>query len=255
MPTASRRTRLWPYLRLAAAALGLAAIIRQLSIVMVNGSAADTEWAAHLPTLISNFFSYFTILSNIIAAVALIIGAVWALRNRTSEATEPAWLATLFLCASTYMIVTGIVYNLLLRHIPIAGIMDVWTNETLHVVIPLVMLADVLFAPRRRALAWSSILVAAIFPIVWAVYTLIRANFITGPATGEPWWYPYPFLDPNLDGASYLTVAGYIVAIAAAIIGVAALVVWIGRWRGIRSADPTTSPSHPSPATVSPDQR
>ncbi len=254
MSTASRRTRLWPYLRLAAAVLGLAAIVRQLSIVVVNGSAADTEWGAHLPTLISNFFSYFTILSNIIAAVALVIGAVWALRNRVNDATEPAWLATLFLCASTYMIVTGIVYNLLLRHIPIAGIMDAWTNETLHVVIPLVMLADVLFAPRRRALAWSSILAAAVFPIVWVVYTLIRANFIIGPAHGNHWWYPYPFLDPNEQGG-YGGVVGYIVGIAAAIIGVAALVVWVGRRRGIRSADLTTSTSHPSPAAVSPDQR
>lgn len=240
MPTASHRTRLWPYLRLTAAALGLAAIIRQLSIVVVNGSAADTEWAAHMPTLISNFFSYFTILSNIIAVVALVIGAVWALRSRINAAQEPAWLATLFLCASTYMIVTGIVYNLLLRHIPIAGIMDAWTNETLHVVIPLVMLADVLFAPRRRVLAWSSILAAAVFPIAWVVYTLIRANFITGPATGDPWWYPYPFLDPHIQGG-YLGVVGYIVGIAAAIIGVAAFVVWVGRRRGIRAADLTAS--------------
>lgn len=226
----------WPYARLAAAVLGLAAIVRQLSIVVVNAGAATTEWAGHLPTLITNFFSYFTILSNISAAVALAIGGVWMLRNRRQDAVEPAWLATLFLCASTYMIVTGLVYNLLLRHIPIAGIMDVWTNETLHVVIPLVMLADVLVAPHRRALPWSGMLIAAIFPVVWAVYTLIRADFITGPATGNPWWYPYPFLDPHNFPSGYLAVSGYIIGIAAAIIGVAALVVWVGRRRGIRSS-------------------
>ena len=61
-------------------------------------------------------------------------------RARRNDAVEPVWLATLFACASTYIIVTGIVYNLLLRSIPIAGISDVWTNETLHVVIPLVLL-------------------------------------------------------------------------------------------------------------------
>jgi hypothetical protein len=144
------------------------------------------------------------------------------------------------MCASTYMIVTGIVYNLLLRNIAIAGISDVWTNETLHVIIPLFMLADVLFAPRRRALPWSAMLTAAAFPIVWAAYTLIRANFIIGPAHGNHYWYPYPFLDPNIQGG-YGGVVGYIIGIAAAIIGVAALVIWVGRRRGIRSrevADP-----------------
>jgi len=234
-------TTWWPWLRLAAALLGAAAIIRQLSLAVGNALRAETPWASHLPTIIANFFSYFTILSNLLAVIALVAGGVWMLRTRPlrqaqrSVEPEPAWLATLLACASTYMIVTGIVYNLLLRHISIAGISDVWTNETLHVVIPLAMLADVLFAPRRRALPWSALLIAVAFPIVWAVYTLIRANFIIGPAHGNPWWYPYPFLDPHQQGG-YLSVAAYIVAIAAAIIGVAALVVWIGRRRGIRAS-------------------
>ena len=221
----------WPYARLVAAALGLAAIIRQFSLAVGNATAADTAWASHVPTVVTNFFSYFTILSNLIAAVVLIVAAIWMLRTRRSATPEPAWLATALVCASTYMIVTGIVYNLLLRNIAIAGISDVWTNETLHVIVPLFLLADVVFAPRRRALPWSTMLTAAAFPIVWAGYTLIRANFITGPAHGSPWWYPYPFLDPHLQGG-YAGVAGYIVGIAAAIVAVAALVVWAGRRRG-----------------------
>lgn len=224
-------TTWWPYARLVVAVLGLAAITRQFSLAVGNAIAADTPWASHVPTVVANFFSYFTILSNLIAAIVLIIAAVWMLRTRRSDAPEPAWLGTLLVCASTYMIVTGIIYNLLLRHIAIAGISDVWTNETLHVVVPLFLLADVLFAPRRRALPWSTMLTAAAFPIVWAVYTLIRANFIVGPAHGNPWWYPYPFLDPHIQGG-YLGVVGYVIGIAAAIIGVAALVVWMGRRRG-----------------------
>lgn len=235
-------TSWWPYVRLAAAALGAAAIIRQLSLSIGNALTAETPWGSHLPTVITNFFSYFTILSNLIAVVALVIGGIWMLRIRRSPepGPEPAWLATLLACASTYMIVTGIVYNLLLRHIPIAGISDVWTNETLHVVIPLVMLADVLFAPRRRALPWRALLAAVAFPIVWAAYTLIRANFITAPLSGDPWWYPYPFLDPHQQGG-YLGVVAYIVGIAAAIIAVAALVIWTGRRRGIRVPSPVSS--------------
>lgn len=234
-------TIIWPYARLAAAVLGFAAITRQLTLAVNNALAAETAWGGHIATVVANFFSYFTILSNALAVLALVIGAVWGLRSRKSVSLEPAWLATLFLCVSTYMIVTGIVYNLLLRNISIAGISDVWTNETLHVVIPLFMLADVLFAPRRRALPWGAMLTAVAFPIVWAVYTLVRANFIVGPATGNAWWYPYPFLDPHLVPGGYVGVSGYIVGIAAAIIAVAAGVIWVGRRRASKREAVATS--------------
>lgn len=235
-------TTWWPYARLAASALTVAAIIGQLSTTLSNALASETEWGGHILTVVTNFFSFFTIESNVLAAVALAIGGVWALRQKDTgqtdaAATEPAWLAVLLACTSTYMIVTGIVYNLLLRGVQLPqGTTLPWSNEVLHVVIPLVMLADVLFAPRRRALAWSTVPIAAIFPIVWVVYTLLRANLIIAPATGEAWWYPYPFLNPNLPGASYGTVALYVVAIAVVIIAAASFVVWIGRRRGARTS-------------------
>jgi len=225
----------WAYVRLAAAVLGAAAITRQAWLVISNALASDTEWGSHLPTVVTNFFSYFTILSNLVAVVALAIGGIWMLRNRRTSDAEPAWLATLLVCASTYMIVTGIVYNILLRNIALAGLSDVWTNETLHVAIPVVMLLDVLLAPRRRALPWSVLWIVAAFPIVWAAYTLIRAEFITAPLTGYSWWYPYPFLNPHEVPAGYIGVAGYVLGIAIVIVAVGAFVVWIGRRRGIRS--------------------
>ncbi|GAA1146346.1 MULTISPECIES: Pr6Pr family membrane protein [Microbacterium] len=228
-------TTWWPYARLAAAALALAAIIGQLALSLSNAMNATTEWGGHLPTVAANFLSFFTIESNLLAAIVLAIGGVWALRQRDASAAEPHWFAVLLVCVSTYMIVTGIVYNLLLRNVQLPqGVTLPWSNEVLHVVIPLFLLADVLFAPRRRALGWGAVLITAIFPIVWAVYTLLRANLIVAPATGDPWWYPYPFLDPHLHDGGYGTVALYIVGIAVAIIGVAVFVVWVGRRRGIR---------------------
>lgn len=224
-------TTWWPYVRLLAAALALAAILRQLSLAIGNSRAADTAWGSDVPTVVANFFSYFTILSNLSCVLALMLGGVWLLRNRRGHAVEPVWLATLFACATTYIVVTGIVYNLLLRSISIAGISDAWTNETLHVVIPLVLLADAFLAPRRRPLPWRTVGLVVVFPILWVLYTLIRANLVTGPATGDPWWYPYPFLDPHLVAGGYAGVAGYIVGIAVVITAVAAGVVLIGRRR------------------------
>ena len=131
------------------------------------------------------------------------------------------------------MIVTGIVYNTLLRGIPLPqGTTVIWANEMLHVVGPLILLVDVLFAPVRRRLSWGTLGTIAAFPIVWAVYTLVRANLVVSPTTGEPWWYPYPFLNPNNFESGYLVVALYVVGIAAGILVIGAGVIAASRMRG-----------------------
>lgn len=230
-------TNWWPYVRLAGAMLTLVAIVAQLSRTLSIALESETEWGGHLPTVVVNFFSFFTILSNVLAVVALALGGIWALRSRRRSDVEPGWLALLLAAASTYMIVTGLVYNILLRGIELPqGATVWWSNEILHVVAPLLMLADVLFAPRRRALPWTGLLAIVAFPIAWAVYTLLRANTVVAPATGDPWWYPYPFLDPHLVAGGYLGVAAYVVGIAIAIIVAAAGVVRVGRRRGVRSS-------------------
>lgn len=230
-------TILWACVRLAAAALGTVALARQFSLTLAGALDAATPWASHVPTVMTNFFSYFTILSNLLAAVSLAIGGVWLLRHRRARVREPAWLAVLLVCAATYMIVTGIVYNVLLRKILVVGFTDTWTNETLHVIIPLVMLADVLFAPHRRALPYPALGYVVAFPLAWAAYTLLRADHVTGPATGNPWWYPYPFLDPHLQGG-YAGVVPYIVGIAAVVVLLGAVIIQVGRWRAAPALSP-----------------
>lgn len=225
-------TTWWPYARITASALGFAAIIAQLVRTLTVAMAATTDYGSHLPTVAVNFFSFFTILSNLASAIMLAVAAIWAWAKGRDAAREPRWLAVMLACVATYMITTGIVYNLLLRGIALPqGATVPWSNEVLHVVIPLFLLADVLFAPRRRALSWGALGTIAVFPIVWAVYTLVRANLITAPATGRPYWYPYPFLDPHITPGGYLGVAAYIVGIAVAIVAVGAGVVWVSRGR------------------------
>ncbi|MFB7843741.1 Pr6Pr family membrane protein [Microbacterium sp. NPDC056052] len=232
-------TRTWAVVRLVGAVAILAAVANQLAITMDVALRATTSYGSHLPTVVTNFLSFFTIESNVSSAVALILGAIWGLRVAASsagagnEVVEPRWLAILLACTSAYMIVTGIVYNTLLRGIELPqGSTVPWANEMMHVVGPLILLADVLLAPRRRRLGWGALGIVAAFPLVWAVYTLIRANLVISPRTGETGWYPYPFLDPGLVPGGYLGVAGYIVGIAVAILAVGAGVIWVSRKRG-----------------------
>jgi hypothetical protein len=192
--------------RLAFAGLGIAAVV-----------AAVTAGTASL----GNFFSYFTIESNLLAIVVLLAGGL----------VNPQGRGWVYLrgAATLFMVITGIVYAALLAHAEV-GLTSPWINDTLHRVIPLVMLADwALFPPwvliaYRWALGWLA------GPLAYFAYSLIR-----GPVAH---WYPYPFLDPRHPGG-YGRVALYAVVLAV-VMGLLALGVnTIGRWRaGSRTESP-----------------
>ena len=214
------------------AAVIATAIVAQLSLSVGRAIANGND----VPTVIANFFSFFTILSNASSAVILVWAALWYFTRGTRARSEPRGLAIALASITTYMIVTGLVYNILLRNIelPQGSEPIPWSNETLHVVAPVFLLLDLFLGPLRRRLNWNAVVAIAVFPIVWAVYTLVRGPLVTSPITGNPYWYPYPFMDPNNFANGYLGVSVYVVAIAIAIIAVGLLVVWIGRRRGIR---------------------
>ena len=213
-------------MRLAAAALIAAAIIAQLSKSIGTSMELDRD----VPTTIANFFSFFTVLSNASAAVVLVWAAVWFFTRGRHALVEPHALAVALACVTTYMVITGIFYNLLLRSIelPQGSAPIPWSNEVLHLIGPLFLLADLFVGPLRRGLRWRSIWVIVAFPIIWIAYTMLRGPVVTSPATGEPFWYPYPFLNPNSDGG-WASVLFWSSVIAATIIVVATLVVWWGR--------------------------
>ncbi len=221
----------WSWLRLAGATLILVALVVQLTASISAALANPTPHGGHLPTVLTNFFSYFTILSNVSAAIALLVAGGWGLRHASDAVIEPLPIARLRACAATYMITTGVVYNLLLRNAQV-GISAPWVNEVLHVAAPLLLLADAFFAPGRRPLRWRVLVLIVALPIAWIGYTLLRANHVVSPITGDPWWYPYPFLDPHLVPGGYVGVAGYVAVVAVVIVGIGAGVVALSRWRG-----------------------
>ena len=233
----------WTIARAAMAALIVAAIVAQLAKSVGTSIGLGRDVA----TTIANFFSFFTILSNASAAVVLLMVAIWFWTRRRSADREPTGLAVALASVSTYMIITGIVYNTLLRNVVLPqGSEPVWwSNEVMHLVAPLFLLADVLFGPLRRALPWRSLWWIVAFPIVWVVYTMVRGPLVTNPVSGDPFWYPYPFLNPNNPGG-WPSVILYVIGIAIAILAVASFVVWWGR----RTADRAVVASVPQTADM-----
>jgi hypothetical protein len=162
-----------------------------------------------------NYFSYFTIDSNLIATGVLIAGAV----HRDRPATPRLDLVRGG--AVVYMSITGIVFTLLLSNTDVDTAIP-WVNSVVHELMPLVMLADWLVTPPavrlqiRQGLLWLS------FPLAWIVYTIIRGAIVN--------LYPYPFLNPANGG--YGSVAVNCIAILVAMVVVSALVVVLANAAG-----------------------
>jgi hypothetical protein len=225
---ASRIRRLLLVGRAVMALAILAAIVGQLMTSIAFWTARGD---ASIPLDLLNFFSFFTIESNVLAMVVLaVLVAAQLGRPRIGRRFD-----VLVLCATTYMVVTGIVYDTLLRGIELPqGATLGWSNEVLHVVAPIYLLIDWLFAPGRKPLSFRVVWIVIVFPIVWAVYTLIRGPFTPDEVYGKAHWYPYPFLNPDIAATGYVSVSFYILLISA-IISLAGLgVVWVSRRNLVR---------------------
>jgi hypothetical protein len=212
-------------LRIAGAVAGTAAMVVQLIRTYENWTELGIQ---NRSGVFINFFSFFTIDSNVGAVIVFAIGTVCLIRNEG----DPRWFALLRASITSYMVVTFVVYNLLLRGIELPqGTTVAWSNEILHVAAPLLIIADWFFAPGRRRLEWKDLRVIIAFPIVWVIYTLIRGPLAYNETAHKPTWYPYPFLDPSLSPEGYFSVAFYVLLIAAVVIGVGAGVIRVSRTR------------------------
>ena len=171
---------------------------------------------------LGNFFSYFTNLSNLFAAIVFIIGAVYLLQRR-----DPTPADDLVRGASVVaMAIVGIVFSVLLQDTDLGKLLP-WVNAIVHYIMPVVVVADWFYQPPKSRVRLRQALYWLIYPLLYLVYTLIR-----GAATG---FYPYPFLNPNPapdpahpTAGSYGAVALYSVAIFVAFLVVGALLVWLG---------------------------
>jgi hypothetical protein len=197
----------------AAARLGFAAA----GLVAIVATFFDT--ASRVTVNPFNFFGFFTMQSNVIVIVVLAVAAVATFTGRGQ--TDGLVLARG--CATTYIVIVGIVYNTLLVGLE-GGVSLGWANAVLHIVLPIYAAADWILFGDRRALTWSRLWVTLVFPIVWLVVVLIR-----GATDG---WVPYPFLDPSI---GYGAVGAYCVGIAVATVLVATGVWAISR---VRILDP-----------------
>ncbi len=158
---------------------------------------------------IVNFFSFFTIESNILGATVFAVAGWAACQNRTITK-----LAALRGASTLYMVITGIVYSLLLANADVQTPIP-WINAVLHYIFPVLIMVDWLIDQPKKSITFNKALVWLTFPVTYVVYSLVR-----GASTQ---WYPYPFL--NVDTLGYGQVAANCIVIAAGGLVILAAVV------------------------------
>lgn len=174
------------------ALLGWIAIIAQFYLIIVNRVTS-------IPETMIRFFSFFTILSNIIVAVSLSVQII-----SPDSVAGKFWAAAKTQAAVTvYILVVGIVYNAVLRFLWAPTGLQRYTDELLHTVIPLLfVLCWMLYAPKAN-LTWRNAGSWLWFPFIYLVYTMIR-----GALTN---YYPYPFLDAYNNGYTKVLVSSAVI--------------------------------------------
>lgn len=161
--------------RAAVAAIGLIFIGVQGYLAVKNADEGEVFGA------LVNFFSFFTIQTNILVVITMALLAF----NANSFTASAPWRAA----NTLYITLVALVYHIVLAptHFPVG--IGIWSNFSTHTFIPLAVIFDWFVFSDKSTLNIRHPIKWLIFPITYCAYTLIRGSIVG--------WYPYPFLDHN----------------------------------------------------------
>ena len=172
------------------------------------------------------FFGYFTILTNILVALAFSI----AFLNKGSALQSFFQKQAVRAAIALYILVVCIVYYSLLAQIHETEGVSAILNLFLHFILPVLYLMDWVFFAPKGEMSYQSLPFWVVYPFVYGIGVIIQ-----GTLTG---FYPYPFL--NIAeigfGAVAINMFGFICVYA---LGGAGF-IWLGRVLTRGSKQPTT---------------
>lgn len=176
-----------------------------------GGFAAGWEHMLNQPT-------YFTFLANFLVGLTSLLLALRP--ERTSDLFHALRIA-----AVVCIVITGVVFNVLLRDAPPATAVESVNDTIQHVITPILTPVVWLVFDPRGGVTWRRIGLATIIPLGWLAFTMARGPLLD--------WYPYSIMDVPRMG--YGGVAVYLGAILAFFFVLAAL-MWVIerlllRWR------------------------
>jgi hypothetical protein len=163
------------------AIIGWFAVISQFYLNVVNSSIPPHE-------VVIRFFSYFTILTNILVAFCFTILLIKPKSALGVFFSHPGVLTAV----TAYITFVWIAYNVLLRHLWNPEGLQLLVDELLHTIIPFLSILYWLIFVPKTGLQWKSILPWTLYPIAYILCVTSRGAF-----SG---FYPYPFIDVSVLG-------------------------------------------------------
>ncbi len=207
---------------IAAALVAWSALVAQLFLSLRLGLANGNGLARSLII----YFGYFTILTNLLVACALTAGVIASIasppRRLVAFLTRPGVDTAI----AVYIVVVGVTYSLLLRHIWAPQGLQWIVDVALHDLMPVAFLVYWWCAVPTNRVGWSDIPLWLAYPAGYFVYSMA-----SGAVLGR---YPYPFLDVAEFGVGRVLLNA--VGMLAGFIGVAAILVALGRAKGRAAA-------------------
>ncbi|WP_446223192.1 Pr6Pr family membrane protein [Nocardia sp. IBHARD005] len=194
--SASVRTAWW--IRAYRIGFGLLGLVALLWIPLRNIDSATFS--------LTNYLSYFTVESNILGVIVLLIGGLVAPQSRGWQLVRGA--------ATLYMLITMVVYAVLLSRIDVM-LNDQWINDIMHRYLPMILVLDWIFVAMARRLRPNPALIGQwlVFPLIYGVYSLIRGPIVD--------WYPYPFINPTGQGYVSMAIGLVVLTLVFAVLAVA----------------------------------
>ena len=186
-----------------AAGLGWFALVLQFYLLITVALAKGTSFFVG----VINYFSFFTILTNIIVALALSVPLLMPRSPVGRFFSRPMVQSGIAVC----IVLVGIIYELLLRRLWNPEGMQFVADVILHNLMPLIyVLFWLIFVPKGR-LRWKDPLLWLIYPVAYLLYALVR-----GAMTGL---YPYPFIDVGQLGYGHVLVNAVALMLAFLVLG------------------------------------
>ena len=175
------------------------------------------------------YFGYFTILTNVLVALAL-----------TADARGPRGAVSRFFtrpdvhtAIAMSIVIVAAIYNLMLRQLWQPHGWQIVADNILHVVMPALFLLYWWLAVPKATLRCPQAIYWQSYPAAYFAYVLARGVV--------DHWYPYPFLDVTTLG--YLRVLIDACVVLLVFIVVALLLIALGRWQTRRSSRIATQPA------------
>lgn len=182
-------------------------IILQLYLQIVNRTTSVAE-------AIIRFFSYFTILTNILVAISFT--SLLFPKNRSYSFFSNNAVLT---AVTIYILIVGLVYNIVLRSQWDPKGLQLIVDNGLHTVTPLLTVIYWLLYVSVKEIRWQQTPRWLIYPVLYLVYVLIRGSYSN--------FYPYFFI--NVSDLGYNRAFQNAGLVTAAFLIVSFLLLWAGK--------------------------